>query len=84
MTVMTDPLQRVRWATRRREAAEEEWRSAIRKAVAAGLSLRRVADAAGLSHVRVLQITREDESGRATQERPRPSNVKGDRDAQSG
>lgn len=81
---MTDPLQRVRWAKRRREAAEDEWREEIRRAVAAGHSLRQVGEAAGLSHVRVLQITRDNESGRATRERPRPDTRRRSSDAQAG
>ena len=52
------PLTRVRRATARRDAAEKEWRDAIRAATASN-SLRAVGDAAGVSHVRVLQITRE-------------------------
>lgn len=54
------PLTRVRRATARRSAAEAEWREAVREAVRAGESLRAVAAAAGVSHVRVLQVTRED------------------------
>lgn len=55
----TDPaLTRVRRATARRSRSEDEWKAAIRAAVDAGLSLRQVAAAAGVSHVRVLQLTR--------------------------
>jgi transposase-like protein len=53
------PLNRVRRATARRTAAEQEWREAVKDAVKAGESLRTVAGAAGVSHVRVLQVTRE-------------------------
>jgi transposase-like protein len=53
------PLTRVRRATARRSRTETEWREAIRQAVADGHTLRAVAEAAGVSHVRVLQITRE-------------------------
>lgn len=55
---MGDELARVKRATKRRESAEREWRDAIR-AAAAQNSLRAVAHAAGVTHVRVLQITRE-------------------------
>lgn len=51
-------LTRVKRATKRRAAAEEEWRVAIREAHAEGASLRAIAEAAGVSHVRVLQIVR--------------------------
>lgn len=44
----------------RRTLAEAEWRDRIREAVAAGESLRAVAGAAGITHVRVLQIVRND------------------------
>ena len=54
---MRDPLTRVRRATARRDAAETEWRDAIR-AAAEDNSLRAVGEAAGVSHVRVLQIVR--------------------------
>lgn len=49
------PLTRVRRAAERRTRSEQEWREAIRAALAHH-SLREVADAAGISHVRVLQI----------------------------
>lgn len=51
-------LARVKRATKRRATAEEEWRVAIREAHAEGVSLRAIAQAAGVSHVRVLQIVR--------------------------
>ncbi len=56
----TDPFVRVRRATARRSRAEDEWRDAIRAAVAEGNSLRAVGKAAGVTHWRVLQITRGD------------------------
>jgi hypothetical protein len=77
-----DPLKRVRQATRRREASEEAWRRAIREAVAAGESLRRVADAAGVSHVRVLQLVREDEVAGQREDAPGPATRQGGRDAE--
>lgn len=46
-------------ATKRRAEAEAEWHDAIRNAVEEGASLRAVATAASISHVRVLQIVRE-------------------------
>lgn len=52
-------LSRVKRATRNRAKSEEAWRVAVREAVAAGQSLRAVGNAAGISHVRVLQIIRE-------------------------
>jgi hypothetical protein len=56
---MADELLRLRAVTKRRQKADEEWREAIRTAVGDGLSLRQVADAAGITHVGVLRITRE-------------------------
>lgn len=53
-----DPLTRVRRATKKRATSEDEWRAAIRAAAKTN-SLREVGLAAGVSHVRVLQITRE-------------------------
>jgi hypothetical protein len=55
---MPDPLARVKRATRKRAASEQEWRAAVRAAVSDGASLRAVGEAANVSHVRVLQITR--------------------------
>ena len=46
-------------AARRRAAAEAEFREAILAAHGRGESLRSIAAAAGLSHVRILQIVRE-------------------------
>ena len=51
-------LGRVKRATTRRITTDAEWRDSIQDAVELGVSLRRVAEAAGVSHVRVLQITR--------------------------
>jgi hypothetical protein len=51
-------LGRVKRATTKRSKTQEEWVGSIRDAVELGVSLRRVADAAGVSHVRVLQLTR--------------------------
>lgn len=52
-------LTRVKRATKRRAESEGAWRSAIKEAHANGESLRAIAQAAGISHVRVLQIVRE-------------------------
>jgi len=52
-------LQRVRKTTKRRVDAQDDWVEAIRDAAAAGVSLRKIGELAGVSHVRVLQITRE-------------------------
>ncbi len=49
----------VKHRAKRRHAAEADFREAVREAVASGHSLRAGAKAAGISHVRVLQITRE-------------------------
>ncbi len=51
-------LTRVKRATKRRAAAEEEWRVSIREAHANGESLRAIAQVAGVVHTRVLQIVR--------------------------
>ena len=56
---MSADLARVKRATKRRADADREWREAIRQAVRDGASLRAVADAAGVTHPRVLQISRE-------------------------
>jgi hypothetical protein len=53
---MPDQLARVKRATRKRATADQEWRAAIRDAVAAGQSLRTVAAAAGVTNPRVHQI----------------------------
>lgn len=52
-------LARVKRATKRRAESDRAWRDAIREAHAEGESLREIAKAAGVSHVRVLQIVRE-------------------------
>jgi hypothetical protein len=51
------PLQKVARASSNRVRAEASWKAAIRSARADGHSLREIAQAAGVSHVRVLQIT---------------------------
>jgi hypothetical protein len=56
---MPDPLTPVKRATTRRAESEEAWRDAIRQARAEGASLRQIASAAGVSHVRILQIVRQ-------------------------
>jgi hypothetical protein len=62
---MTDPLARVRRATKRRnlparQRVDAEWRDAIRAAHAEGATLRAIAEAAGITNPRVHQIvTRE-------------------------
>jgi hypothetical protein len=56
---MADPLTTVKQATARRSAANASWREAIREAHAAGASLRQIAAAAGVSHVRILQVVRQ-------------------------
>jgi len=52
-------LPSVRAARAERDHAEAVFRARVVEAVERGYSLRSVAQAAGLSHVRVLQITRE-------------------------
>lgn len=54
------PLTRVKRAANRRASADSEYRAAILAARDAGHSLRQIADAAGISHVRVLKIARGD------------------------
>ena len=54
-----DAIARVKQATRKRAASDREWHTAIRQAVSDGHTLRQVAAAAGVSHVRVLQISRQ-------------------------
>jgi transposase-like protein len=56
---MADPLSAVKRATARRSEANASWREAIREAHAEGSSLRQIAAAAGVSHVRILQIVRQ-------------------------
>jgi len=51
-------LRAVRRAAQRRVSVEEAFRQAVLEAHASGESLRAIAEAAGLSHVRVLQIVR--------------------------
>lgn len=51
-------LSEVRKTTLRRAKSEEAWRRAIRNAHGYGCSLREIAGAADISHVRVLQIVR--------------------------
>jgi transposase-like protein len=54
-----DPaLTKLRRVTGRRDRAASDWRQAILDAHAAGCSLRAIAAAAGVSHVRVIQILR--------------------------
>jgi hypothetical protein len=55
---MPDPLTAVKRATARRSEANASWRAAIRQAHAEGSSLRQIAAAAGVTHVRILQIVR--------------------------
>jgi hypothetical protein len=55
---MADPLTTVKRATARRSEADASWRAAIREARAEGASLREIAAAAGVSHVRILAIVR--------------------------
>jgi transposase-like protein len=53
------PLERVRLAARQRAKAERSWRQAILAARRKEIPLRAIAEVAGVSHVRVLQIERE-------------------------
>jgi transposase-like protein len=55
---MADPLTTVKRATARRAESEASWRAVIRQAHAEGASLRQIAAAAGVSHVRILQIVK--------------------------
>lgn len=48
----------VKRMAKRRAASEADWRQAIRDAHANGIPIRQIGAAAGVSHVRVLQITR--------------------------
>jgi hypothetical protein len=54
------PLQKVARASGNRTRAEATWRAAIITARDEGESLRAIAGHAGVSHVRILQILRED------------------------
>ena len=56
---MADPLARVRRAAKTRAKTDAEWRDAIRAARAEGKTLRQIAEAAGVSNVAVLNITRQ-------------------------
>lgn len=51
-----NPIARVRAAARARDAAQERFEEALRSAIGAGVSIRTVAEAAGLTHTRVGQI----------------------------
>jgi hypothetical protein len=53
-----DSLARVRIRTAERRSTEQAWRKAIRDAHKDGVSLRKIGAAAGVSHVRVLQLLR--------------------------
>lgn len=53
------PLELVRQATARKVAiaeADREWRDAIKAAIAAGVKVADIAEAAGVSRIRVYQI----------------------------
>jgi hypothetical protein len=56
---MPDPLTTVKRATARRTESEVSWHAAIRQARVEGASLRQIAAAAGVSHVRILQIVKQ-------------------------
>jgi hypothetical protein len=56
---MADPLKIVRRATVLRAESAAAWRSAIRHAHANGASLRQIAAAAGVTHVRILQVVKQ-------------------------
>lgn len=56
-----DILARVSRATAAKDRADLMWRAAIKQAVEDGESLRSVGRAANVTHVRVLQITRDDQ-----------------------
>jgi hypothetical protein len=53
-------LRRVARAAKARERADGEFRAAIREARAEGVTVRRIGEAAGVSHVRVIQILKEE------------------------
>lgn len=55
---MPDPLAAVKRLTVRRGKLNTEWQDAIREAHRNGQSLRTIAEAAGVSHMRVQQIVR--------------------------
>lgn len=52
-------IRDVKRVARRRIAVEQDFRAAVLKAHGKGETLRAIAYAAGLSHVRILQIVRE-------------------------
>jgi DNA-directed RNA polymerase specialized sigma24 family protein len=62
-TIREPLLYRANRAAWERVAAEAEWRRAIVLAREAGHSLRQIADAAGVSHVRVHQLLRQQAEG---------------------
>jgi transposase-like protein len=51
-------ITKLRRVTKRRSDAESEWRERILECHSVGIPLRRIGQAAGVSHVRVLQIVR--------------------------
>jgi transposase-like protein len=51
-------IQKVKRATASRTRSEQAWKDALREARDEGVPLRTIAEAAGISHVRVLQILR--------------------------
>jgi transposase-like protein len=54
-----DPrIDQLRRLTGRRTRVGDEWQAKIRECHAAGIPLRQIGKAAGVSHVRVLQIVR--------------------------
>ena len=60
MATATGSLKTVERTAKKRKTAEAEFRDAVFAAHAAGETLRAIAEAAGLSHTRVLQILRSD------------------------
>lgn len=55
---LTPELRKIRQARKRRERAEDDLRSAILAARAAGATLESIADAAGITRQRIWQIER--------------------------
>jgi IS30 family transposase len=47
---MSDPFEKIRRLTLRRETADEDWREEVRLLRAAGFSTRSIAEVAGVSH----------------------------------